>query len=97
MPTHGNNAPWHVGQGGQKITETARIRKHRLPPTSPDLNPIETLWAIMARKLYQGGKTYSSDAKLEIEVQKVWRDLPPGEDKHTRPLHPGQSHGSCVG
>ncbi|KAK2963893.1 hypothetical protein BLNAU_970 [Blattamonas nauphoetae] len=70
-----DNAPWHVGQGGFQLSQSAGIRKHKLPPTSPDLNPIETLWAMMSRRLYQGGKTYSTDSKLETAVQKVWSDL----------------------
>ncbi|KAK2949868.1 hypothetical protein BLNAU_15171 [Blattamonas nauphoetae] len=71
-----DNAPWHVGHGGFLLTQSTGIQMDRLPPTSPDLNPIETFWAMMARRLYQGGKTYSTDSKLETAVQKVWSDLP---------------------
>ena len=31
-----------------------------MAPFSPDLNPIENLWALLKRKIYAEGKQYSS-------------------------------------
>lgn len=50
------------------------------PPSSPDLNPIEHLWSILKRKIYEGGQQYSSKQQLweailafsnEIEAETV--------------------------
>ena len=30
------------------------------PPSSPDLNPIENLWALLKRAIYSEGKRYTS-------------------------------------
>ena len=30
------------------------------PPASPDLNPIENLWSVVKRKLYEAGEQYNS-------------------------------------
>ena len=46
------------------------------PPQSPDLNPIENLWSIMAEKVYKGGhKNYRNKAQLTQAVEQVWNDL----------------------
>ncbi|OWZ20703.1 Transposase [Phytophthora megakarya] len=42
---------------------------------SPDLNPIENVWAILARKVYSNGKRYSSVAELTEAVQKAWKSV----------------------
>ena len=34
------------------------------PPSSPDLNPIEDLWSTLKRKIYDGGRQYSSKQRL---------------------------------
>ena len=43
------------------------------PPRSPDLNPLENLWAILARKVNDCGPT---DVKeLTTYIQKVWKEF----------------------
>ncbi len=34
------------------------------PPSSPDLNPIENLWSILKRKIYEGGRQLASKPQL---------------------------------
>ena len=43
------------------------------PGNSPDLNPIENLWAIMKARLR--GRDTSSVPKLEAEIREIWNDL----------------------
>ena len=43
------------------------------PGNSPDLNPIENLWAIMKGELR--GRDTSSLPKLEREIRDVWANL----------------------
>ena len=44
------------------------------PGNSPDLNPIENLWAIMKYNLR--GRDISSVPRLEAEIRDVWNKLP---------------------
>ncbi|KAG2761572.1 hypothetical protein PC116_g9081 [Phytophthora cactorum] len=42
------------------------------PARSPDLNPIENVWAILARKVYSRGKQYNSLQDLTAAVMVAW-------------------------
>eukprot|EP00854_Cymbomonas_tetramitiformis_P027532 gene27532-33962_t len=44
------------------------------PPNSPDLNPIENLWAVMARSL--AGSRFKNIDELKEGIQKAWDDIP---------------------
>lgn len=44
------------------------------PPLSPDLSPIETVWAYMARTLRN--RTFRNNAELWTAVKSVWRSIP---------------------
>ena len=41
------------------------------PPCSPDLNPIEPLWSILKRKVYEGGVQFSSKDALWKRIKEV--------------------------
>lgn len=45
------------------------------PARTPDLNPIENVWAILARKVYSNGKQYTSVADLTVAVQDAWKSV----------------------
>ena len=42
------------------------------PSRSPDLNPIENLWGILARRVYAYGRQYNSITDLEKSVYRCW-------------------------
>ena len=44
------------------------------PGQSPDISPIETLWAIMKARLRR--EDTSTIAKLEVAIRKVWAEIP---------------------
>ncbi len=40
-----DNAPWHKGDDIRQVIESTGAKLLKLPPYSPDLNPIEKAWA----------------------------------------------------
>lgn len=48
-----DNAPVHTARIIMKLLEELHINVMIWPPYSPDLNPIENLWAIMKAKIYE--------------------------------------------
>lgn len=69
-----DNAPCHKSRDIRKFFEENQMTVMDWPPYSPDLNPIENLWAILKSKLRQ--KSYSSVDQLSREVNRLWNDDP---------------------
>ena len=45
------------------------------PALSPDLNPIEKFWGIVARQVYGQGKQYDSKVSLACAIMKSWSKI----------------------
>lgn len=45
------------------------------PPASPYLNPIENLWSIVKRKLYEAGKQYHSKNELKEAIKECCKTI----------------------
>ncbi len=48
------------------------------PARSPDLNPIENVWGMLARKVYEGGRQNSNTKELKQQIENSWYDLDVG-------------------
>ena len=62
-----DNAPSHVARNSLQYLPKVGFSGHRLmkwPAYSPDLNPIENLWSILKRMLYQDGRQLSTKDEL---------------------------------
>jgi len=46
------------------------------PDKSPDLNPVDNLWGILARKVYGHGKQYKNKQELIAAVIIAWSSIP---------------------
>ena len=44
------------------------------PPNSPDLNPIQTVWAVMKQQVYS--RHYNTLVELTAAVEQAWQGLP---------------------
>ena len=42
------------------------------PARSPDLNPIENVWAVMVREVYSGAHQFENVQELENAVFNAW-------------------------
>ena len=45
------------------------------PAGSPDLNPIENIWALMALKVYENGRQLDCVYDLKEELKKAWIEI----------------------
>ena len=43
-----------------------------LPPKSPDLNPIENIWSVLDRHVFEGLQTYNTKEALLEAVRAAW-------------------------
>jgi transposase len=55
-----DNAPAHTCQLVKDFLHSVQLPVLNWPPQSPDLNPIENIWAIMKQKLYHDFPTPTS-------------------------------------
>jgi transposase len=70
-----DNAPAHAAKSTQQFLRSSGIETCKnWPPNSPDLNPIENVWAAMKRQVYS--KHHNTLAELRAAVQQAWAGLP---------------------
>ena len=69
-----DNAPCHKAKRVTEWLAQNEIDVLPWPARSPDLNPIEHLWAYMDRKLLE--TPVSTMAELELALQRHWREIP---------------------
>lgn len=75
-----DNAPSHASRATGDFLARKGFRENKImtwPPSSPDLNPIENLWAIVKKELYKGGKQYKSKSELWDAIETVVKAISP--------------------
>lgn len=65
-----DNARIHVSRSTRAWFAGRRVPLLEWPSRSPDLNPMENLWAIMARRVYANNKQYGTVEELQ---EGIWR------------------------
>ena len=70
-----DNAPAHTAKVVKEYFALKDIKSLDWPPQSPDLNPIENLWAIIKHKLYENITFPKNRNELIERVQKIWGEL----------------------
>lgn len=71
-----DNASIHVSRQSRAWFAEKEIDLLDWPACSPDLNPIENLWGILARRVYANGRRYSTVNELYVAVCHAWREIP---------------------
>ena len=77
-----DNAPSHASRLTKQFLEGKRIKGDRImewPTSSPDLNPIENVWSILKRKLYEGRKQYRNKLDLWEAIKSIFAEVAPEE------------------
>lgn len=77
-----DNAPAHSAKATISYLTTLGFEGQTLmtwPPCSPDLNPIEQLWSILKRRVYEGGVQFTSKDALWEKITSVARTITAAE------------------
>lgn len=72
-----DNARIHVSKESKKFFADNSVKLLPWPACSPDLNPIENLWGVIARRVYANQRQFNKVDDLWGEIQKIWYDLEP--------------------
>jgi transposase len=72
-----DNAPAHNAIRVKEWLSTSGIRVVPWPSLSPDLNPIENVWAIVKRRI--GSPSFSSTEELWQATQTAWNSITTSE------------------
>ncbi|KAG2773851.1 hypothetical protein PC129_g16332 [Phytophthora cactorum] len=70
-----DNASIHRSKLSIEFFEEEGIKLLDWPARLPDLNPIENVWAMMARIFYHNGKQYDSVAEMRAAIIAAWEAL----------------------
>jgi hypothetical protein len=70
-----DNARCHVARSTIDWLKDKNLEIMEWPAYSPDLNPIENLWGVLSRRVYAGGKQFSSIEELKISVIRCWGEI----------------------
>ena len=69
-----DNAAVHTAGVVEEFLKARKIQVMPWPPCSPDLNPIENLWGILTRRVYDRAAYPTADA-LWARVQQEWAQI----------------------
>ena len=70
-----DNAPVHRAKVNLNWFNREKINVIPWPSLSPDLNPIENLWGLLARKVYANGRQFHTIAELKTAITQSWAEI----------------------
>lgn len=71
-----DNASIHKSRETLKWMDDHDIQVLEWPSLSPDLNPVENIWAWLVRKVYANGKQYGTVNELKLAILEAWDACP---------------------
>jgi len=73
-----DNASIHVSKRSREWFTENSIPLLDWPACSPDCNPMENLWGILASKVYESGRQFQSILELKHCIQESWDEIDTG-------------------
>lgn len=71
-----DNAPVHCSNMTKKFIKDHNVKVMEWPSKSPDLNPMENLWGILAQSVYKAGKKqFDTKIQLKRAILKAWHQI----------------------
>lgn len=70
-----DNAAIHNSKLAKAWFSDRNIEVLEWPACSPDLNPIENLWSILARRVYENGKQFDNVNMLKRRIRECWQQI----------------------
>ena len=70
-----NNPSIHVSEQSQEWFQQKFIPLLQWPACSPDCNPIENLWGILASKVYANGRQFTTIQELRLCITECWNEI----------------------
>lgn len=70
-----DNASIHVSAKSKAWFKKKEIPLLKWPARSPDLNPIENLWGILARRVYRNGRQFGTVTELKNAIREEWASI----------------------
>jgi len=70
-----DNAPAHRAKATINWFKRKKIALMSWPPLSPDLNPIENAWGLLARKVYDNGRQFTTIQDLKSAITRAWDEI----------------------
>ncbi|GBM62101.1 Transposable element Tc3 transposase [Araneus ventricosus] len=72
-----HNALTHTPNATKNYLTFKNVTVIEWPPISPDLNPIENVWALCLIKVYENGGQFYSMKALKTAIESAWYNLEP--------------------
>ena len=70
-----DNASIHTAKRTKTWFNEQKIEVMDWPAVSPDLNPIENIWGILARRVYHNGRQFQRRDELVGAILKAWDEI----------------------